>query len=68
MQEVVASQKRKINTRKYENIEIMFSLKRQVLDGTELGPEMEKLSKEIQTILDQKEKEIREKIKKEENK
>lgn len=65
MQEVVASQKRKINTGNYESIDIMYSLKRQVPDGTDLGPEIEKLSLDIEFALDRKEKEIRRRIDKE---
>ena len=64
MQEITASGKRKINTGKYESADIMFSLKKQVLDGTDLGPEMKKLYQEIEFLLDQKEKEIRNKIEK----
>ena len=65
MQEITASQKRRINTGNYQSTEIMYSLKKQVLDGTELGPEMDKLTQEAEYILDKKEKEIRNKIKKE---
>ncbi len=62
MEEIVVTQKRRINTGNYQSTEIMYSLKKQVLDGTELGPEMDKLTQEIEFILDRKEKEIRKKI------
>ncbi|KKM77289.1 hypothetical protein LCGC14_1371660 [marine sediment metagenome] len=65
MQEITVSSKRKINTGNYQNTEIMYSLKKQVLDGTEPGPEMQKLSEEIEFILDKKEKQIRQRIEKE---
>ena len=62
MQEITVSQKRRINTGNYQSTEIMYSLKKQVLDGTDLGPEMDKLTQEAEYILDKKEKEIRKKI------
>ena len=62
MQEITVSQKRRINVGNYQSTEIMVSLKKQVLDGTDLGPEMEKLTQEAEYILDRKEKEIRKKI------
>ena len=65
MQEITISGRRKINTGNYQNTEIMYSLKKQVLDGTELGPEMQKLSEDLEFILDQKEKQIRQRIEKE---
>ena len=65
MQEITVSQKRRINTGNYQSTEIMYSLKKQVLDGTDLGPEMDKLTEEAEFILDKKEKEIRKKIAKE---
>ena len=61
MQEITASLRRKINLGNYESTDIMFSLKKQILDEKELGPEMEKLYQEIEFLLDRKEKEIREK-------
>ncbi len=65
MQEVVVSQKRRINTGNYQSTEIMYSVKRQVLDGTDLGKEMDNLTQEIEYILDKKEKEIRKNVAKE---
>ncbi len=62
MQEIVVSQKRRINTGNYQSTEIMYSVKKQVLDGTDIGKEMDKLTQEIEYILDRKEKEIRKKI------
>ena len=62
MQEITSSQKRRINTGNYQSTEIMYTVKKQVLDGAELGPEMDKLTQEIEFILDKKEKEIRKKI------
>ena len=64
MQEITASQKRKINTGNYQNTEIMYCLKKQVLDGTDLGPEIEQLNIDIEFQLDRKEKEIRKRIEK----
>ncbi len=65
MQEVTVSQKRRINTGNYQSTEIMYSIKKQVLDATPLDLEMQNLSKEIETRLDKQEKEIRDKIEKE---
>lgn len=65
MQEITVSQKRRINTGNYQSTEIMYSVKKQILDGTEIGKEMNKLTEEIEFILDKKEKEIRDKIPKE---
>lgn len=64
MQEIVVSQKRKINTGNYQSIDIMISLKKQILDTgeTDLEPQINKLFEEMEFILDKKEKEIRKKI------
>ena len=62
MQEITVSQKRRINTGNYQSTEIMYSVKKQVLDGAELGKEMNTLTEEIEFILDRKEKEIRKNV------
>ena len=62
MQEVVVSQKRRINVGNYQSTEIMYSVKKQILDGAELGKEMNTLTEEIEYVLDRKEKEIRKNI------
>ncbi len=62
MQEITVSQKRRINTGNYQSTEIMYSVKKQVLDGAELGKEMNTLTEEIEYVLDKKEKEIRKNV------
>ena len=59
MQEITASVHRKINLGNYENSDFMFSVKVQVLDGTDLAAEIKKLNETLELLANEKEKKIR---------